>query len=244
MSGRWEPAIWYPAAHSKFGHLDQYQIRKRRIVISRRTGRQERIMMRQFAVSLSAILVLAAFNCGAWAQSPAPAPEATQAVQSVGSATIVTFQGKIVAVDTAKKQVTLEGPEGRKLTVDVKNPANLKAAKVGEPYSARYYDIFTVRKKRPGETVQNAVTAGVWTTNPLGVPGGSRAVQITVLVTVAAIDQANGTVTVKAADGTTETVKARNPHNLKLIKVGDELVIVRYKAMAISLQKQSGGGAS
>jgi hypothetical protein len=163
--------------------------------------------------------------------------------RGVGSATIVTFQGKIVAVDTAKKQVTLEGPEGRKLTVDVRNPANLRAAKVGEPYSARYYDIFTVRKKRPGETVQNAVTAGAWTTNPLGVPGGSRAVQVTVLVTVAAIDQANGTVTVKAADGTTETVKARNPHNLKLIKVGDELVIVRYKAMAISLQKQSGGAS-
>jgi len=164
--------------------------------------------------------------------------------RGVGSATIVTFQGKIVAVNTAKKQVTLEGPEGRKLTVDVRNPANLRAAKVGELYSARYYDIFTVRKRRPGETVQNAVTVGDWTTNPLGVPGGSRAVQATVLVTVAAIDQANGTVTVKAADGTTQTVKARNPDNLKLVKVGDELVIVRYVAIAISLQKQSGSGAS
>ena len=68
--------------------------------------------------------------------------------------------------------------------------------------------------------------------------------EATVLVTVAAIDQANGTVTVKAADGTTQTVKARNPDNLKLVKVGDELVIVRYVAIAISLQKQSGSGAS
>jgi hypothetical protein len=56
--------------------------------------------------------------------------------------------------------------------------------------------------------------------------------------------RANGTVTVKAADGTTQTVKARNPDNLKLVKVGDDLVIVRYKALAISLQKESGGGAS
>jgi hypothetical protein len=68
--------------------------------------------------------------------------------------------------------------------------------------------------------------------------------EATVLVTVAAIDQANGTVTVKAADGKSRTVKARNPHNLKLLKVGDELVIVGYEAVAISLQKQSGGGAS
>ena len=198
-------------------------------------------MIRHLAVSLLAILVFVKFDCVAWAQSAAP--EATQGA-GVGSATVVTFQGKIVDVNAAAKQVTLQRPDGRKLTVDVQNPDNLRAAKVGEAFAARYYDIFTVRKRRPGEIVQNAVTVGDWTTNPLGVPGGSRAVQITVLVTVAAIDQANGTVTVKAADGTTQTVKARNPDNLKLVKVGDELVIVRYVAMAISLQKQSGGGAS
>jgi hypothetical protein len=51
-------------------------------------------------------------------------------------------------------------------------------------------------------------------------------------------------VTVKATDGTTQTVKARNPQNLKLLKVGDELVISLYRAIAISLQKQSGGAPS
>jgi hypothetical protein len=45
---------------------------------------------------------------------------------------------------------------------------------------------------------------------------------------------------VKAADGTTETVKARDPQNLKLLKVGDELVVNLYQAIAISLEKQSG----
>jgi hypothetical protein len=66
----------------------------------------------------------------------------------------------------------------------------------------------------------------------------------TALVTVDEIDEANGTVTVKAADGTTQTVKARNPRNLKLIKVGDELVISVYRAVAISLQREAGDGAS
>jgi hypothetical protein len=85
---------------------------------------------------------------------------------------------------------------------------------------------------------------GEWTTNPLGVAGGSRAQQTTVLVTVAAINEAHGTMTVKAADGSTETVKARDPQNLKELKVGDELVISTYKAIAISLHRESGGGAS
>ena len=66
----------------------------------------------------------------------------------------------------------------------------------------------------------------------------------TTLVTVEAINGADGTVTVKAADGTTKTVKARDPQNLKQLKVGEELVVSLYRAVAISLQKESGDAAS
>ena len=190
-------------------------------------------------VLLSTILILGlGLSCGASAQSAAPGATPAQTAPEVRYATVVNFQGKIVDVDTAKSMVTLEGPEGQKATFVVQNPDNLKAAKVGEPFSARYYDIVTIRKKKAGENVQEATTAGVWTTNPLGVPGGSRAVQATMVVTVEAIDEANGTVTVKAADGTTKTVKARHPEMLKQIKAGDQLVLALYRAIAISLQKQ------
>jgi hypothetical protein len=192
-------------------------------------------MITRAPVLLSTILILGlGFSYGASAQSAAP--EATPA--EVRTAAVVNFRGKIVDVDTAKSLVTLEGPEGRRVTFTVQNPDNLKAAKVGEPFSARYYDVVSIRKKKPGENVQDAATAGVWTTNPLGVPGGSRAVQATLVVTVEAIDESNGTVTVKAVDGTTTTVKARNPENLKLLKAGDQLVIVQYQAIAISLQRE------
>jgi hypothetical protein len=192
-------------------------------------------MITRAPVLLSTILILGlGFSYEASAQSAAP--EATPA--EVRTAAIVNFRGKIVDVETAKSLVTLEGPEGRRVTFTVQNPDNLKAAKVGEPFTARYYDVVTIRKKEPGENIQDATTAGVWTTNPLGVPGGSRAAQTTLVVTVEAIDEANGTVTVKAADGTTTTVKARNPENLKLLKAGDQLVIVQYQAIAISLQKE------
>ena len=192
-------------------------------------------MITRAPVLLSTILILGlGFSYGASAQSAAP--EGTPA--EVRTAAVVNFRGKIVDVDTAKSLVTLEGPEGRRVTFTVRNPDNHKAAKVGEPISARYYDVVTIRKKEPGENIKDATTAGVWTTNPLGVPGGSRAEQSTLVVTVEAIDEANGTVTVKAADGTSTTVKARNPENLKLLKAGDQLVIVQYQAIAISLQKE------
>jgi hypothetical protein len=193
--------------------------------------------MRRQAFLLAAIVVVAlGFNHGACAQSDEPV--------GVGTATVVTFHGKIVGVDTGRNLLTLEGPQGRQVLVWVRNPENLKAAKVGDPFAARFYDIVTIRKKQPNETVQNAATVGVWTTNPLGVAGGSRAQLTTVLVTVDAVDVANGTVTVKAADVTTETVKARNPENLRLLKVGDDLVITNYRAVAVSLASEPGGGVS
>ena len=188
-------------------------------------------MQLRFSVLAILILVLG-FNYGVSAQT------------AVYHQTIINFSGKIVGVDVPKSQVTIEAPDGRKVTFQVLNPDNLKASKVGEPYNARFYELTTVRKKKPGENVQSrTLSQGIWTTNPLGVPGGERAGEATVLVTVEAIDEANGTVTVKAADGTTETVKARDPENLKLLKVGDELVVSVYQAIAISLEKQSGPGA-
>jgi len=204
-------------------------------------------MIKRLAISLSAILILGlGFNSGARAQSAtAEATPAETAPEGVGSATVVTFHGKIVNVNPAKKQVTLEGPAGRRVTLDVRNPDNLGAAKVGEPFAARVYEVVTIRKKKPNENVESAsLSEGIWTTNPGGAPGGSRAVHIKLLVTVDGIDEAHGTVTLKAADGSTETVKARNPQNLKRLKVGDELVISIYRAIAISLAKESGAGAS
>jgi len=204
-------------------------------------------MTKQLAVLLSAILVLGlGSSYGAWAQSATAEASPAQAnSESASYGTVVTIHGKIADVNRARRQVTLEGQDGRKVTLNVRNPYNLQAAKVGEPFVVRYYQIVNIRKKKPGENVQSTtLSAGVTTAQPGGVPGGTSEVQGTVLVTVDAIDQPNGTVTVKAADGTTQTVKARNPQNLKRLKVGDELVVSVYRAIAISLEKESGAGAS
>ena len=99
-------------------------------------------MITRAPVLLSTILILGlGFSYGASAQSAAP--EATPA--EVRTAAVVNFRGKIVDVDTAKSLVTLEGPEGRRVTFTVQNPDNLKAAKVGQPFAARYYDVVTIR---------------------------------------------------------------------------------------------------
>ena len=163
-------------------------------------------------------------------------------LEAVRSVTVITVHGKIAEVDKAKKQVVLEGPEGQKVTLRVNNPYNLNAAKVGEPVVTRFYEVVTIRKKKPEEVVPSAsLKEGIATAKPGGVPGAVAEQQASLLVSVAAIDEANGTVAIKAPDGTVEKVKARDPKNLKLLKVGDDLVVTLDRAIAISLAKESAG---
>jgi hypothetical protein len=204
-------------------------------------------MIKLPAVLFSAMIAFGlAMNSGSSAQESSPAaPQAQATPQGVGSATVVTVHTKIVEVNKPKKLVTLEGPEGRKVTLTVQNPYNLQAAKVGEPVIVRYYEVVTIRKKRPNENVPGAsLKEGIATAQPGEIPGAAAGRKLSLLVSVVAIDEGNGTVTVKGPDGTTETVKARDRRNLKRLKVGDELVVSISRAIAISLEKETGSGTS
>ena len=194
-------------------------------------------MLRRQILLTAAIAALGlGLNYNASAQSGQPAETSTSSVTSV------TAHGKIVEVNKAKKLVTIEGTGGRRLYLKVENPSNLDAAKVGEPVVAHFYEVVTIRKKKPGETVPSvSLKEGIATAQPGQVPGAVAGQQASVLVTVDAIDEANGTVSVKGPDGTVEKVKARDRRNLKKLKVGDELVVTLARAVAISLDKESPG---
>ena len=54
--------------------------------------------------------------------------------------------------------------------------------------------------------------------------------------TIQAIDKKNGTVTLKAPDGTLTTIKARNPAKLDKVTVGDLVEITYTEALAIGVE--------
>jgi hypothetical protein len=164
---------------------------------------------------------------------PAPSHEH---LAGIGSATIVTVHGKIVSVDRAKKLVTLEGPRGKQVTLEVKNPYNLEAAKPGEPFVAKFYEIVTIRKKRPGETIPAVTLAeGIVSAVPGQTPGAVVGSSVQVVATIVAINKKKKTVDIQGPDGVVETVNVANPASLKLAKVGSEFVITLTKVAAISL---------
>jgi hypothetical protein len=200
-------------------------------------------MTRLQTILMAALLVFAMGLSGyGSAQTSQPAAEAsgTASPEGVRSATVLTIHGKIAAVDEAQKLVTLEA-NGKTVSLKVENPYNLKAAKVGDPVVVRYYEVVTIRKKKPGEQIPAASLSEGIATAKSGTPGAVAREQARLLVTVTEVDPENGTVTIKGPDGSIEKVKARDPRNLKLVKVGDQLVVTISRATAIAIEKEAAG---
>jgi hypothetical protein len=174
--------------------------------------------------------------------SPAPAaPPAQEHLIGVGSETVVTIHGTIVSVNRPKKLVTLEGPNGKQVTLQVYNPYNLAAAKPGGRFVAKFYEIATVRKLMPGESMPPASLAqGIISATPGQTPSAVAGTRMQLTVTVDAIDKHKATITVQGPDGAAETVSVANPANLKYLKVGEKIVITLSKVVAIALETESG----
>lgn len=159
--------------------------------------------------------------------------------EGLRAATVLTIHGTVTDVDKAEKLVTIQVPNGRKYTLKVENPHNLEAASVGARIVVRYYDAVSVRKKKAGESLPAlSVNSGVVTARAGGVPGAVAEEKVNAVVSVVQVDKANGTVTIKGADGSVETAKANNPKVLSHLKAGDDLVITASRATAISLDKE------
>ena len=177
----------------------------------------------------------------ALAETTAPAPASAGDAESLRAATVLTIHGTVTAVDKAEKLVTIQVPSGQKYTLKVENPYNLDAATVGTGVVVRYYEAVSVRKKKAGESLPAlSVSGGVVTAKAGGVPGAVADEHLKAVVSVVQVDKANGTVTIKGADGSVETAKANNPKVLSHLKAGDDLVITASRATAISLDKEAG----
>jgi len=176
-----------------------------------------------------------------WADAPRVA-QATgapkEAMPGKAVASSVKVRGTIDAIDKEKGTVTLKGPKGRTVTLEVRDPSKLEAIKVGDPVVATYMEAvaFQVRKAgtaAPGASVQEARVSS----KPGETPAGAVGREVTVTATITAIDKKARTVTLKGPEGNTETVKVRDAKNLEGVKAGDLVDITYTQALAVALDK-------
>ena len=164
--------------------------------------------------------------------APAPAMPGKTVVGSVK------IRGTIDAIDKEKSTITLKGPKGRTVTLEVRDPSKLDAVKVGDPVVATYVEAvaYQVRKAgtaTPGASMQEARVSSKPGENPAGAIGR----EVTLTATITAIDKKARTVTLKGPQGNSETVKVKDPKNLEGVKVGDLVDITYTQALAIALDK-------
>jgi ribosomal protein S17 len=151
----------------------------------------------------------------------------------------VEMQATVTAIDLKSRMVTLKGPEGNERTIHVdKRARNLPQVKVGDVVKIAYVQHVAWQVKKPGEGASGDVTAEAAEVRakPGEKPGGAVGKRVTFTATIEAIDLAKGTVTLKGPQGNSQTIKARNPANLKKVKVGDAVDITYTEAVAIEVE--------
>jgi Cu/Ag efflux protein CusF len=166
------------------------------------------------------------------------APAATEKATGRAAGRAVQVKGTVAAVDKDAKTVTLKGPKGRTVTLDVQDPQKLEAIKVGDPVVATYMEAVAFEIKKPGTatpgtTVQETRVGS----KPGETPAGAIGQEVTVTATITNVNKSAGTVTIKGPKGNSETIKAKDPKNLDLVKAGDLVEITYARALAVSLDK-------
>jgi hypothetical protein len=181
------------------------------------------------------LVVLCAFGATALAQTGAAVVGKGPGV--VGGAQTVKVTATITKIDASTREVTVKGPQGREVTLqlspDVKNFAQMK---VGDTVTAEYVEALTLELKKGGKAVVGRTDqAGAATAKPGEKPAGLAGRQLTIVADVTAVDPGAQTVTLKGPKQTVD-VKVADPEQFKLIKVGDQVEAKYTEALAIAVE--------
>lgn len=183
----------------------------------------------------AALMICTIFALPAWAQSPGTS---TGKMPGAAEGAVVNVRGTVAAVDKENRTITLKGPQGRTVTLEVKDPSKLDAVKVGDPVVASYVEAVAIQVKKAG-TVQPGITTQETrvSSKPGETPAGAIGREVTVTGTITAVDKKAQTVTIKGPRGNQETVKVKDPKNLEGVKAGDMVELTYAQALAVSLDR-------
>ena len=151
---------------------------------------------------------------------------------------VIESRATVTAIDVPQRLVTLQDVKGEQLVVEVSDRVKrLDEVKVGDQVVVSYtqalaWQVKPASKGAPGVSAQDSVTKAP----PSESPGGTVGRTVSLTTTITAIDLANGTVTLTGPGGKSETIKARDPANLKKVQVGDLVDIVYTEAVAIAVR--------
>jgi len=191
--------------------------------------------LKPLAAAAFAVAAFAFTNAAAMAQTGAMATDAGPG--KAGMMQTLNITATITAIDKAKRDVTLKGPQGNLFTVtagpEVKNFDKLK---VGDQVDMKYVEAVTMElKKGGGMIVSRTEQKGATGAKPGATPAGVMGREVTIVADVVAVDPARQMITLK---GPVHSVDLRvdDPEQLKRIAKGDQVEAKFTQALAISVE--------
>jgi hypothetical protein len=151
---------------------------------------------------------------------------------------VVSMSATVDMIDQKNRIVTLRGSDGYAQDF-VAGPEvrNLAQVKPGDKVNVKYYEAIAWEVKKAGSTPSDmSVTEGVVRAKEGSMPAGAAGKKVSVTAKITAIDTAQGTVTLTGPAGNSFRVKARDPKNLTMVKVGDMVDITYTQAMVIDVE--------
>ena len=144
-----------------------------------------------------------------------------------------TMTATVEAIDHGNRTVTLKGPKGNYVTIDV--PANVTrfdSIKVGDKLTATYYENVVLNVQRPGEKPRDSAAAAV-TKSDSSKPGATASKQRTITAEITAIDMKVPSISFKGPNGWAYSSKVEDKDALSKVKVGDKVDITWTEALLI-----------
>jgi hypothetical protein len=156
-------------------------------------------------------------------------------------AELTTITATVESVDLERREVTLKGPQGTKVTLEAgKSVKRLNEVKPGDTVQATYYQSVAAELRQPtAEEKANPLTveSGSGRASETEAPAGGVARRVKAVTTIESIDRSAQTITVKGPRGNTVTAHVEHPENLEKMQVGQNIVITYTEALALSLEK-------
>jgi Cu/Ag efflux protein CusF len=188
------------------------------------------------ATTALAVLVMMC-SSGCATREPAPPREPV----SVKREQVISTMATVEQIDHKTRMVTLRREDGDKLIFRASEEIrNLPQVQVGDHVVASYYEAIAAEVRPPTdeERANPRATTRAGGRAPVGeMPAAAVAQSTRVVATITGIDRNTDHVTLTGPEGTTTTVKARDPRNLDKVKVGDPVVITYTEAVGISVER-------
>ena len=157
---------------------------------------------------------------------------------------VSSITAKVVAVDQAARTITLVGPEGNTLDVEVgEKVRNLDQIKVGDKVTVDYYEGLLAQLNAPGSPTKDVAMTDAAVRAAAGQrPGGGVASSVTATVTIEFVDNLRHVVKFKGPLGHSNVVKVMRPEfraMLKNLKAGDTVNLTYFQALVVSVRPAS-----